>query len=125
MVQRARRLHDDAAIPSQVPAVYWIEAASEVPVAPPTPRAGRWVILTNVDEVDNLWALIKQATKAGKLGYKSKVSTAAREMGMDRNDRVIHVVTYDADDAADVERVRAALLELGVSSQIVYQRAGE
>ena len=125
MVQRARMQNDDAAIPSQVAAVYWIETVPEVPVAAPTSRAGRWVIRTTVDQVDDLWMLIKRATKAGRLGYKSKVSTAARDMGKDQNDRVIHVVTYDADDTADVERVRAALLELGVSASIEYERTAE
>ena len=125
MVQRARMQHDEQAIPSQVPAVYWIEAVPEVRGRAPTSRAGRWVIPTSVQEVDALWALIKQATKAGRLGYKSKVSTAARELGMDRDDRVIHVATYDAEDAADVERVRQALRELGIRGQIEYERIGE
>ena len=32
-------------------------------------------------------------------------------------------MTYDADDAADVERVRAALLDLGVGGDLVYVRS--
>jgi hypothetical protein len=75
-----------------------------------------------VSEVDGLWSLIKAATRSGKLGYKSKVSTAARDMGKDREDRVIHVVTYDADDAADVERVCLALHDLGVTENLHYER---
>lgn len=125
MVQRARMQHDEQAIPSQVPAVYWIEAVREIPGHAPTSRAGRWIIPTNVHNVDALWEQIKGATKAGRLGYKSKVSTAARELGMDRDDRVIHVATYDADDRADVERVRQALRELGVNGYIEYERIRE
>ena len=122
MVQRARMLHDAEAVPSQVAAVYWIEAKREGAGMEPTSRAGRWVISTNVSEVDRLWALVKEATRSGRLGYKSKVSTAARDMGKDRDDRVIYVVTYDADDTADVERVRLALLDLGISENLHYER---
>jgi hypothetical protein len=122
MVQRARMQHDNDAVPSQVAAVYWIEAKRETDGAAPTPRAGRWVIPTDVQHVDTLWAQIKAATRTGKLGYKSKVSTAPRDIG---DDRVIYVVTYDADDVADVARVREALRELGVNENIRYERAGE
>jgi hypothetical protein len=125
MVQRARMEHDADAVPSQVSAVYWIEAKREVEGAAPTPRAGRWVIFTNVREVDALWELIKAATRTGNLGYKAKVSTSARDLGKDRDDRVIHVVTYDADDAADVARVREALGALGLSENIRYERIGD
>jgi hypothetical protein len=59
------------------------------------------------------------------LGYKSKVSTSARDPGKDRDDRVIHVVTVDSDDTADVARVRETLRELGVSEDIQYERIGE
>jgi hypothetical protein len=104
--------------------VYWIEAKREVEGAAPTPRAGRWVIRTTVREVDALWERIKAATREGKLGYKAKVSTSSRDLGKDRDDRVIHVVTYDAEDARDVARVREALRELGVSENIQYERIG-
>jgi hypothetical protein len=114
MVQNARMAHDAAAQPSQVSAVYWIEAKRKSEGAPPTPRAGQWVIETTTAEVDAHWAKIRAATEAGALGYKSKVSTAAR--GGVADSRVIWVVTYDADDSADVERVRAALQSLGFSN---------
>ena len=125
MVQKARMAHDADAIPSQVAAVYWIEAKRDADAPLPTPRAGRWVIPITVHEVDSLWERIKVATRTGKLGYKSKVSTAARDLGKDRDDRVIHVVTVDAHDAADVARVREALRALGVNENIQYERIGE
>lgn len=125
MVQQARMAHDADAVPSQMAGVYWIEAKCEVETLPPTSRAGRWIIPTTVSEVDALWEKIKAATRAGKLGYKSKVSTASRDLGKDRNDRVIHVVTADADNTADVARVREALRELGINENIQYERIGE
>jgi len=119
MVQRARMAHDAEAQPSQVAAVYWIEAKRQIEGAAPTPRAGYWLINTTIQAVDALWAQVKAATAAGKLGYKSKVATASRA---DPNARVIHIMTYDADDTADVERVRAALHDLGLGGDLVYVR---
>lgn len=122
MVQQARIAHDRDALPSQVAGVYWVEYKRETPGAAPTPRAGYFVIPTTVDEIDPLWARVKEATRVGALGYKSKASTAARTGGADRVDRVIHVVTYDGDDEADVERVRAGLRELGIGDVLEYVR---
>lgn len=115
MVQRARMQHDADAVPSDVGGVYWIEAKPERPAQQPTPRAGMWVIETAADRIDAQWTLVKEATRDGTLGYKSKVSTAARRGTAGANQRLIHVCTYDREDAADVERVRAALGALGLT----------
>ena len=119
MVQKARMEHDAQAKPSQVSAVYWIEAKRKIDGAAPTPRAGHWLIRTSVAAVDAAWATIKQATEAGRLGYKSKVATVALHQ---RDERTIYAMTYDADDAADVERVRTALRDLGFDGDLVYER---
>jgi outer membrane protein TolC len=113
-VQAARRQFDAVAQPSQVHAVYWIEASRETDGPGPTPRAGAWVIGTTSAEIDGLWARIRAATREGALGYKARALTAPRTGGPANSQREIHVVTYDADDTADVERVRAALVGLGV-----------
>jgi hypothetical protein len=125
MVQRARMEHDAEAVPSQVSGVYWIEAKRDMDGAAPTSRSGRWIISTNVRDIDALWERIKLATRAGKLGYKAKASTAARDPGADREDRVIQVLTYDADDVEDVARVRDGLRVLGVNENIQYERVAE
>jgi hypothetical protein len=116
MVQQARMMHDRDARPSQMGSVYWIEAKRPEDSAHPgpTPRSGEWVIETTVDNVDATWAVIKAATESGKLGYKSKVSTAARD-GTD--ERSIRVRTYDAADQVDVERVRSALMAMGITPE--------
>jgi hypothetical protein len=111
MVQRARMAHDADAKPSQVSAVYWIEAKRQTNGAAPTPRAGSFAIPTTLAQVDDQWARIKAATEAGTLGYKSKVATASNTGSAD--ERMIRVLTYDADDHADVSRVREALAALG------------
>ena len=79
------------------------------------------MIRTTAREVDGLWARVKAATEAGQLGYKSKVATASHRQ---IDERVIHVMTYDADDSDDVERVRAALAALDFSGEIAYRGGG-
>lgn len=124
MVQNARMQNDASAVPSQVSGAYWVEAKPETPRQTPTTRAGRWVIQTTAHEVDALWVTIRDATQAGRLGYKSKVTTASRTAGPNDADRVVFVLTYDADDSADVARVRAALNDLGVRPT-GYERVSE
>ncbi len=121
MVQRARMAHDADAKPSDVSAVYWIEAKAPPTAPQPTPRAGMWIIPTTVQAVDALWAKIKTATEAGELGYKSKVSTSPAKKQGRADDRVIHVLTADSTDAADVQRVRDALRTLGLTQEIRYE----
>lgn len=122
MVQNARMAHDKDAQPSKVPGVYWIEVKPNAEGhAMPTPRTGEFRIATDAEHVDDLWATIKQATEAGQLGYKSKVSTRPAHGQPGDTERMICVRTYDADDNADVERIRAALQGLGVDNA-VYAR---
>jgi hypothetical protein len=126
MVQQARLAHDRDARPSQLNAVYWIEIkraeCADAPDAAPTERAGAWIISVNVETVDGAWERVRAATMAGALGYKSKVATAARSGGS--RDRELRVLTYDADDTADVERVRAALLALGLAPTAYERNSG-
>ncbi|NWF69605.1 MAG: DUF1917 domain-containing protein [Chloroflexi bacterium] len=122
MVQQARMAHDAQAVPSQIAAVYWIEAKAP-DAALPTARAGEWLIVTDTQRVDALWARIKAATENGQLGYKSKVATAAH--GTDTHAREIRVCTIDADDSPDVRRVEAALRALGYDGPIRYRRAAQ
>mgnify|MGYP001256775263 CR=1 FL=1 len=122
LVQAARKAYDAGAQPSQVQAVYWIEADREADGPGPTARAGSWVLEPSAGEVDGLWAIIRAATREGALGYKARVLTAPRTGGPASPRREIHIVTYDADDTADVERVRAALAALGIQAPMTYQR---
>ena len=101
--------------------VYWIEAKRRTDGPAPTTRQGHFTVRVQVGVVDAVWRQIRAATETGELGYKAKVSTAAR--GSDANERLIYVATYDADDAADIERVRRRLLVLVPDAPIAYQRA--
>jgi hypothetical protein len=122
LVQQARMQHDDTAQPSQINAMYWIEAKAPAGQHPAvTVNSGYWRILTTRAAVDALWQQIKTATQAGTLGYKSKVATAPARGDAATDPRRIHVCTYDGTDAADVERVRRALEDFGITEGLVYE----
>lgn len=121
-VQQARMMHDAAAKPSDISGVYWIEAKPQQAAAPPTARAGNWLIATDRMTVDALWELIRQATHDGRLGYKAKVSTAPGPGQANPDARMIVVCTYDAQDTADVQRVRAALRDLRIPDDVLQYR---
>ena len=115
MVQEARMLHDQTARPSDYAAVYWIEAKREAGEYPaPTANAGEWRISVTVETVDEIWERVRRATVAGQLGYKSKVSTRPAAGQTDPDKRILCVRTYHAGDKADVERVKRALLAMGL-----------
>lgn len=116
MVQQARMLHDATARPSALAAVYWIEAKRRQGDYPaPTAKAGEWRIPLTAATVDAVWERVKALTIAGELGYKSKVSTRPAAGQADPEERLLCARTYDAGDRADVERVKAALLAMGLS----------
>lgn len=123
MVQQARMMHDREAVPSQVNSVYWIEAKPLDETLPPTPRAGEWLIATNISDVDQLWLKIRDATEQGLLGYKSKVATIAIK-GQTADERMIVVRTRDADEEDDVRRVEAALRGMGITT-MRYEQISE
>ena len=116
MVQRARMLHDASARPSELAAVYWIEAKSGAADCPaPTAQAGEWRVSLTAANVDAVWEQVKVLTLAGKLGYKSKVSTRPAAGQADPDERLLCARTYDARDADDVERVGSALRDIGLT----------
>ena len=122
MVQRARMQHDADAKPSDVSAVYWIEAKYEGDdVKPPTPNAGQWMVDIPVDAADTAWEQIKAATVTGQLGYKSKVSTAARS-GAKTATRTLIVRVHAASDAAEVQRIKAALDGMTMPGEWRFER---
>ena len=111
LVQRARMAHDDRARPSQISGAYWLEAkAAPGATAGPTVRAAALRADCDLADVDVIWDLLRAATQAGRLGYKAKVATAAREAATGR--RELQVLIADAADAADLARVQAELKSL-------------
>jgi len=123
MVQNARMMHDQTARPSDYSAVYWIESKRKNGDYPAlTPNAGEWRVKLNVKDVDMVWEQVKGATEKGELGYKSKVSTRPAAGQTHPDERLLCVRTYNADDEADVERVKNALLDMGLNEGLIYNR---
>jgi Bles03-like protein len=109
--------------PSEVTAVDWIYALRKVGEYPAaTPRSGKWIVFRDVGHIDGMWAKIKSATEAGRLGARSKVSTAKPSpLAIDQVNKIICVYTYDSDDVEDVMRVRQELRDMGVVEKIGYK----
>ena len=111
LVQRARMAHDDRARPSQIRGAYWLEAKAPPALRPgPTRRAAELRAASDLAEIDALWETLRAATQAGRLGYKAKVATAAREAAPDR--RELRVLVADRADEAELARVQAELRAL-------------
>jgi len=107
--------------PSEVKDVWWIYANRKVGSYPAaTEQSGKWLVFIPTAQVDEVWAIIKQATEEGKLGDSSKVATAASNR-YDSSERVICVYTYDWTDEKDVRQVRAELRKLGITRKIAYK----
>lgn len=109
--------------PSEVAEVYWIYAIRKKGDYPkPTTRSGKWLIFIDNKDVDEVWAKIKKATEAGKLGDSSKVATAKpNSNATNPNTKVICVYTYDWNDENDVRRLREELRKLGITNKIPYK----
>ena len=109
--------------PSEVTEVYWLYALRQKGSYPrSTPRSGKWLVFVDRNEVDTLWATIKQATEAGQLGGNAKVATAKRNpYATGSKTKVICVYTYDWTDEADVRRIRIELRALGIAQKIPYK----
>jgi len=86
-----------------------------------TPRSGKCLVFVRRDEVDTAWLHVRDATIAGELGSCAKVATAMPNQFNASGTHVICVYTYDADDAADVGRVRKGLRALGFVKNIPYK----
>ena len=109
--------------PSEVTEVYWLYAIRQKGTYPkPTPRSGKWLIFVDRNDNDAVWATIKEATEAGRLGGSAKVATAKpNPYAMDPKTKVICVYTYDWTDEADVRRIRGELRALGITQKISYK----
>jgi hypothetical protein len=117
------RYEEPSTKPSEEINVYWLHAEREEGDYPEqTSRSGKWLIFVNVENVDEAWEKVKNATEQGKLGFASKVATAKpNPNAIDPSKRVICVYTYDWKDEKDVRRVREELRRLGITNRIPYK----
>lgn len=118
----------DDRVPSQVTDDYWLvafrEEGEDGPADYPlmTERSGKWLVFAPWAQLDDLWPVVREATREGQLGSASKVSTRRpNPNAVDPAKGVICVYTYDHEDEADVRRVRDVLRELGVTWKLPYK----
>ena len=141
---------DDIGPPSEATGVPWLYAERRKGEYPqPTRRSGKWLVYVAPEDVDDVWAKVRRATEAGRLGHRSKVATGLYAFLADSLERriasgeselepgtaetvlrfyrqrarrrVICVYTYDWKDEGDVMRVRSALRRVGVAAKIAYK----
>ncbi len=105
-------------IPSKAKSVYWLYAENKKKARKPTKNSGKWLIFEKPQFIDAAWEQIKDATRKGLLGGKSKVSTLK---GFRDNEYVICVYTYNWKDEKDAMRVREMLRELGFEKPLPYK----
>ena len=117
-------LGGEGVIPSRTTRMYWIvqDSPDFSPGDLDDEKGGKWLIFIEKEDVDDMWAKIRDATTAGRLGISARVSTA-KENPESRDDRaVIYVNTADWEDEDEVMQIRQVLRELGVEQRIGYKR---
>jgi hypothetical protein len=109
--------------PSQVTDRFWLYAYRQQGEYPePTERGGKWLLFIPIEQVDEVWEIIKQAVEEGRLGGIAKVATARPNLhARDRDTKVICVYTYHWTDEQDVMRVRQELRHLGFTHKLSYK----
>lgn len=111
--------------PSKITSRYWLHAErrkGKYPDLTASFNGGKWLIFIPIQQIDEIWQRIKQATEDGKLGGAAKVSTAKLNPNTkNQNTKVICVYTYDWTDKQDVKRVREELRHLRITQKIPYK----
>jgi len=100
--------------PSTVISKTWVNAFSRKHHA--GKGAGSWLIKGTVQEIDDLWPLVKEATEQGSLGVSAFASTAAFK----GRTRVIGVVTGHGQD---IYQVAQQVAGLGYSGSVEWKNS--
>lgn len=121
--QPSEKTRDDSN-PSGVTNIHWLYAHRQQGSYPEATEegSGKWMVFVPREQIDNVWLIIAEAIRQGKLGNSAKVSTARpNPNSTNQNDHVICVYTYDYRDLEDVKRIRSTLRELGITWKIPYK----
>src|SRR4029453_2486752 len=109
----------DERAPSAVWDTPWLHASGPAAATVDPDRTGRWLLFPALTHHDQAWALIRDATRAGRLGVAARASTAVPSQAR-RDCGTIMVHTRDCGDRDDVRRVLRGLRDLGVRRRLVY-----
>jgi hypothetical protein len=108
--------------PSETTDDPWVWAESSFPREHVTERSGKWMIFSQLDEHDQAWETIRDATESDELGFSAKAATAFKNpRRISNSELLICVYTYDYSDLDDVRRVFNRLRTLGFAQQLPYK----
>ena len=113
----------DERVPSQVHDVLWIYANNEQNnYHIKRGRSGKWLIFEYKDEMDATWQKIKEGTRNGIFGTKSKVATAKQNPKASNEDfKVICIYTADFDNKEDINRIEKSIRSIGIENKLIYK----
>lgn len=130
----------DSNFPSTIIDSYWVDVFPEVHINYPQNfpenekqtfnndelsmyfKSGKWLVFTEISELDIIWQKIKKATKKGILGIYAKAATAKPKPNISsQNEKVICVYTYNWLDTDDVFRVEKKLRSIGIKQTLYYK----
>jgi DNA polymerase-3 subunit epsilon len=110
----------DERAPSEVWDRPWLHASAPAGGTLDPARAGRWLLFPALTHHDRAWELIRDATRAGRLGVAATASTAFPSQARPGCGTIM-VHTRDCGDREDVRRVLRALRDLGVGRRLEYK----
>jgi DNA polymerase III epsilon subunit family exonuclease len=111
---------DDRRAPSQVWDSPWLHASGPAATTADPARTGRWLLFPALTHHDRAWELVRDATRAGRLGIAATASTAFPSQARPEHGTIM-VHTRDCGDRDDVRRVLRGLRGLGVGRRLVYK----
>ena len=116
----------DSDFPSQIIDDYWVHASVKEQKDHPRKfknlKIGKWLIFSEIKEIDATWQTVKKATESGLLGIGAKVATSMSNPNTtSESEKVICVYTYNWQDVDDVYRIEKALRSIGIESTLYYK----
>jgi hypothetical protein len=112
-------LDDDGIVPSRAFNRYgfiWARDSKFVS----TSKTGKWCVIRSADEVDELWARVRQVVRDG--GFPAALVSTPQQAASHGGTYVICVFTNDWQNKADVDAARELLRGFGVTESIGYKR---
>lgn len=111
--------------PSRITEEYWAYAFSKSKKKYPesTKNCGKWMIFVyKGEQLDIIWAGVKEAIEKGMLGHSAKCSTAKENSySLNKNTGVICIYTYDSNDKEDLKRIAKELFKIEKVEKLFYK----
>lgn len=85
-----------------------------------TDETGKWCVVRNATDIDELWAQVRQAVRDGK--FQAALVSSPRQAASHGGTYVICAFTRNWQDKADVDAAREVLRGFGVTEELGYKR---